>query len=150
MTLHCLCAGPIFRAPVRRVSKAGKDFVTAILRVKGDETNSQFVRIVAFSEGVQTELMRLRDGDAISVQGPLKAEIYTGNDNISKLSLSIVADNILPLRQPPKERKTNEADAAESAFKKSEPAPATRHERQRRSGGTWRDEGDGPDDPFPF
>jgi hypothetical protein len=47
--------------------------------------------------------MRLTDGDAISVQGAFKAELYD-KDGVTKLSLSIVADNLLALRKPPKTR----------------------------------------------
>ena len=64
----------------------------------------QFVRFVCFSESSQEELMRLVDGDAVSVQGPLKVETYE-KDGATKLSLSIIADRVLALRQPPKERK---------------------------------------------
>jgi single-stranded DNA-binding protein len=52
--------------------------------------------------------MRLGDGDAVSVQGPLKVETYE-KDGATKLSLSVVADHVMALRQPPKERKAAEA-----------------------------------------
>jgi hypothetical protein len=47
--------------------------------------------------------MRLADGDAISVQGAFKAELYD-KDSERRLSLSIVADNALrlPARTPRK------------------------------------------------
>jgi hypothetical protein len=48
--------------------------------------------------------MRLTDGDAISVQGAFKAELYEKGGE-KRLSLAIVADNVLALRQPAKPRK---------------------------------------------
>jgi single-stranded DNA-binding protein len=45
---------------------------------------------------VQAELMRLADGDAISVQGAFKAELYD-KDGEKRLSLSIVAERVLGL-----------------------------------------------------
>jgi hypothetical protein len=45
--------------------------------------------------------MRLGDGDALSVQGAFRAETYE-KDSVAKLSLSIVADRVLALRQPGK------------------------------------------------
>jgi single-stranded DNA-binding protein len=106
MTAHVLASGALFRAPEQRTSKAGKPFVTATIRVKdGDE--SQWWKVLAFSESVQAELMRLADGDAISVQGAFKAELYD-KDSERRLSLSIVADNVLALRQPSKTRKAGE------------------------------------------
>jgi single-stranded DNA-binding protein len=46
---------------------------------------------------VQAELMRLADGDAISVQGAFKIETYE-KDGVTRVSLSIVADHVFALR----------------------------------------------------
>jgi single-stranded DNA-binding protein len=46
----------------------------------------------------------LTDGDPISVQGAFKAELYD-KDGERRLSLSIVADNVLALRQTSRPRK---------------------------------------------
>jgi single-stranded DNA-binding protein len=102
MTAHVLITGTLFRPPELRTSKAGKPFVTATLKAKDDD-ESQWWKVLAFSESVQAELMRLDDGDAISVQGAFKADIYD-KDGEKRLSLSIIADNVLALRQPAKPR----------------------------------------------
>jgi single-stranded DNA-binding protein len=75
MTAHVLISGTLFREPEQRTSKAGKPFTTATLKAKDGET-AQWWKVLAFSESVQAELMRLTDGDALSVQGGLKAETY--------------------------------------------------------------------------
>jgi single-stranded DNA-binding protein len=111
MTAFALFSGSLFRAPEQRTSKAGRPFVTATIRVK-DGDALQWVRVTAFSESAQAELMRVGDGDALSVQGSFKAELYQPDGGETKLSLSIVADQVLVLRQPPKERKApKERDA---------------------------------------
>jgi single-stranded DNA-binding protein len=58
----------------------------------------------------QAELLRLNDGDGVSVQGTLRAETYE-KDGSSKVGLTVMADQVLALRQPPKtrERKPSEA-----------------------------------------
>jgi single-stranded DNA-binding protein len=104
MTTFALVTGALFRAPEQRTSKAGKPFVTATIRAK-DGDASQFWRITAFSESAQAELMRLGDGDAVSIQGVFKAELYQPEGSKPKISLSIIADRVLALRQPPRERK---------------------------------------------
>jgi single-stranded DNA-binding protein len=110
MTAFAIVTGALFRAPERRVSKSGKPFVTATIRVKDGEV--QWWKIVAFSEGVQTELMRLGDGDALSVQASFKAALYRPDVGELKVSLSIIADHVLALRQPPKVRRApKERDA---------------------------------------
>jgi single-stranded DNA-binding protein len=92
MTAHALITGTLFRPP-----ESGKQFVTATLKAKnGDE--SQWWKVLAFSESIQAELLRLQDGDAISVQGAFKVELYE-KDGEKRFSLSIIADNVLALLQ---------------------------------------------------
>jgi single-stranded DNA-binding protein len=104
MSVFALVTGILFKPPEQRASKTGKPFVAATIRIKDGDT-SQWVRAVAFSESAQAELMRLADGDAVSVQGAFKAELYRPDGGEPKVSLSIIADQVLGLRQPPKERK---------------------------------------------
>jgi single-stranded DNA-binding protein len=104
MSAFAIVTGSLFRAPEQRTSKAGKPFVTATIRAKDGETTLWW-KVVAFSDSTQAELMRLVDGDGVSVQGSFKAEMYTPEGGEPKLSLSIIADRALALRQPPKERK---------------------------------------------
>ncbi len=102
MSAHALVSGTLFRTPEQRKSKAGKPYVTATLKVK-DSDGFTFWRLTAFSESVSAELNRLSEGDALSAQGALKAGLYTPPDGEARISLSIVADQILALRPPPRE-----------------------------------------------
>jgi single-stranded DNA-binding protein len=106
MMAHVLVTGALFKAPEQRTSKAGKPFVTATIKAK-DGDSAQWWRVIAFSESAQAELMRLTDGDALSVQGGLKVEIYAKDGGEPKLSLSITADHVLALRQPPRKKSTD-------------------------------------------
>ena len=68
---------------------------------------------MAFNEAVQSELARLKEGDKITAQGAFKVEAYMARDRQTKLSRTIFADNVLALRQPPRERRgINENPAA--------------------------------------
>jgi hypothetical protein len=98
---YALVSGILFKPPEQRTSKAGRPFAVATLRVKDGEA-LQWWRVAAFSEPAQAELMRLGDGDACSAQGAFKAELYQPEGGEPKVSLSIVADQVLALRQPPK------------------------------------------------
>ena len=102
MSSYALVTGTLFLAPEQRISKNGKPFVTATLKSKDGEA-VQWWKVVAFSESALSELLRLGDGDAVACQGPLKVETYEKGGE-TKLSLSLVADHVLPLRQPPKPR----------------------------------------------
>jgi single-stranded DNA-binding protein len=98
MSAHVLIVGALFREPEQRTSKAGKPFVVATLKAK-DGADAQWWRLVVFSETTGAELMRLSDGDAVSVQGALRVETYE-RDGATKVSLSVVVDHVLALRQP--------------------------------------------------
>jgi single-stranded DNA-binding protein len=116
MAAHVLIQGTLFRAPEERTGKvSGKNFVVATLKVR-DGDDAQFWRVLAFSGTAQTELLRLEDGDALAVQGGLRAEAYE-KDGELRVGLTVLADAILPLRQPKKPREpsmTNRAWGAAS------------------------------------
>lgn len=113
--IAALISGSLFRAPEQRTAKSGKPFVTASIKIRDADAASAFVRVMAFSESAQAELARLQDGEAVAVQGPLKVETYAAADGTTKISLSIVADHILPLRSPPKKRATMAKPSPSSA-----------------------------------
>ena len=98
------------------MSKAGNSFVTATLKAKDGDTTIWW-KIIAFAESAQVELMRLAADNAISAQGQLRVETYQSESGETKMSLSVIANSILALRQPAKkEKQPQEA-------KDSKPAP---------------------------
>jgi hypothetical protein len=99
-----------------------------------DGNNFQFVRFVAFSESVQGELLRLTDGDALSIQGALKAELYRHDGGEPKVSLSIIADHILPLRQPSK-RGPKSPEARDTRTRQEHCAPGDQFDDEIPFGG---------------
>jgi hypothetical protein len=110
MSAFAIVTGALYRAPEQRTSKAGKPFVTATIRAKDGETTLWW-KVVAFSDSAQAELMRLVDGDAVSIQGAFRAELYHPEGSEPKVSLSLVADNVLPLRKPAASRSAKERKA---------------------------------------
>jgi len=123
MSAHCLVTGSLYRAPEQRTSKAGRPFVTATLKAKDGDATAWW-KIVCFSESAQAELMRLGDGGAVSVQGVLRVETYE-RDGVTKVSLTCIADHVLALRQPPRQREK----------KVAEPKPADTRTRAERCAG---------------
>jgi single-stranded DNA-binding protein len=101
MTVAVLVSGALFKNPELRTSSKGKTYATASIRTaSADNSAADFWNLLIFSETVQTELMRLTEGEKLAVQGSLKLEIYNG-----KISRTVFVDAILPLRAPPRERK---------------------------------------------
>ena len=110
MSAFALVSGALFRAPELKSSKAGKSYVLATVNVTSDN-NVDFWTIMGFSETVQTELLRLGEGDKLSAQGSFKVEPYTARDGQTRINRTLFADHILALRQPPRERKLRAAPA---------------------------------------
>jgi single-stranded DNA-binding protein len=102
MTARVFVRGTLSRAPESGALKNGAPFVTANLKAKDGE-RTQFWHVVAFCETVQAELMHLSDGDAVAVQGSLKAELFD-KDGETEL-FGIIAEHALGLRQPGKKRR---------------------------------------------
>ena len=141
MTAHVLITGAIFRAPESRISKSGKPFWTATIKAKGDDALTWW-KIIVFSESAGAELLRLSDGDAVSAQGALRVETYD-KDGMTKVSLTCIADAVLPLRAAPKERKAKAGAASRDRPEK----PAADRDRLDR----YSDDGtDGFHDDMPF
>jgi single-stranded DNA-binding protein len=107
MTVFALVTGVLFKpAEQKTSSKTGRVFVSATLKVGGETGDAEFWSITAFSQSVQTELLRLNAGDALAAQGKARIELWQPRDGGEmKISRSIFADAILPLRAPPRERR---------------------------------------------
>ncbi len=107
MSAFVLFTGVMYRHAEQRTSKNGKAFVTATIRCKSEAAASEWWKILTFSESAGTELLRLGDGDSVSVQGSLKLELFE-KDGAQLISRTVFADSVLALRAPPRERKRPE------------------------------------------
>src|SRR5258705_7049123 len=99
MSVAVLISGSLFKVPEQKTSQAGRRFVSATLKV-GGESGSDFWSVLAFGDTAGAELMLLGLNERVAVQGSLKLELYNG-----KISRSVFVDHVMPLRQPPKEKK---------------------------------------------
>lgn len=99
--VFALVTGAPSREPEQRTAKSGQPFVTATLRVR-DGNCSSFWRLFACDDGIRAEMLRLREGDALSVQGPMSASLWTPENGESRVNLSVIVDNVLAARQPKK------------------------------------------------
>jgi single-stranded DNA-binding protein len=93
----------------------------ATIKAKGDDALAWW-KVIVFSDSAGAELMRLGDGDALSVQGALRVETYE-RDGITKISLTCIADAVLPLRAAPKTREKKDRPQSDIALRSEKPAP---------------------------
>jgi single-stranded DNA-binding protein len=94
-----LVSGTLFRVPEQKTSQTGKAYVVAKVRTSAGE----WWRVTTFSESAQAELLRLGDGDAVSAQGRLDVTTYQ-KDGETRIGFALIADIVLALRQPPKQK----------------------------------------------
>jgi hypothetical protein len=115
MTVAVLISGSLFKNPEIKISRSGKTYASASIRTaSADGTTADFWNLLVFSETVQAELMRLGEGEKLSVQGSLRLEIFNG-----KISRSVFVDAILPLRAASREKKAKAAKSAPTASQES-------------------------------
>jgi single-stranded DNA-binding protein len=115
--MFVLITGQLWRDPATRVSKTGAQYVTALLRA-GTATEAQWANIVCFDAAAQSELLRLRVGDSVCVQGPAKLGVFQDKAGEHRVSLSVTANHVLALRQPakPKQAEGRQAPPLMPAF----------------------------------
>lgn len=98
MTALALVSGTLHRAPEFRTAKSGASFAKLSLREQ-DGTRTRWWSIMCFSETAFAELEGMSSGDAISARGRLEAEIYSPAGGEPRVSLSLIADAVLPLKK---------------------------------------------------
>jgi single-stranded DNA-binding protein len=79
------------------VSEVAWPAVSSRMRAKDGDVTTWW-NVVAFSEAAQSELLRLDEGDTVSVQGAFRGDIYHPEGSEPRLNLNIVADVVTPLR----------------------------------------------------
>jgi hypothetical protein len=110
MSVAVLISGCVFRAPEERMSKVGRRFVSTTIKVSGESGNGEFWACLAFGTTACDELMRLGLNEKLAAQGTLKIETFEKNGE-TRISRTIFCDHVLPLRQPPREKKPRAAKA---------------------------------------
>ncbi len=103
MAAHALIVGKVYREAETRNGKNGPYSLATVY--VDDAGDLKFWSILAFDATARAELGRLVNGEALAIQGAMSAKRYEKN-GAPKIGLSIIADHVLALRQPPRERKS--------------------------------------------
>ena len=112
MTGRVLITGKLFARPEKRTLRNGAHCVMAIVKSR-DGTHTRLWHIAAFNRAAQVTLLQLSDGDAVAVQGFLKAELYDSSGE-TRVSCGIIAERALGLRQRCEKRAGEDRSAAEA------------------------------------
>jgi hypothetical protein len=102
MSAVVLASGVLHKKPERKTSKSGNAFVAATLRVREADARYQYWSLRSFDTASQDELLRLDEGDSVSVQGLLRAEIYKPEGGEPRLSMTVIVDQALAAKPKPR------------------------------------------------
>jgi single-stranded DNA-binding protein len=101
VSILALVTGSLFRDPERREGKNGPFLCATLKHLDGG--HAEFVRVLAFDDEARGELGALAKGDALSVTGRLETELFEKEGHPPRVSLTIFADRILPLKKSPRD-----------------------------------------------
>jgi len=124
MSVQVLVTGSIFREPQERNSASGRSYVTTTVKAAGaDNESSDFWSVLAFGDTAKSELMRLRVGEKVSLQGKPRLEIFE-KDGKARISRTVFADGVLALRAPPREKKSRAPEAERPPLERGNVQPS--------------------------
>jgi hypothetical protein len=124
MTAFVLITGTLFRPAEQKISQAGKKYVAATVKAAStDASNSEFWSVLAFSDTAQAELLRLSAGEKLALQGSLKLTTFETSGE-TRISRTVFADAILPLRAAPREKKPKPPATARAPLERVNIVPA--------------------------
>ncbi len=148
MSIHVLLTGILHKDPVERIAQNGSPYVTCNIRVEqGGET--VWANVICFDEPTQAELLRIKAGDALSVQGKAAPKVYMKDDE-PKPSLQVTASHVLPLQ--PRHESKYEAKSESRPYPKPTRTKASSKSPARNTAHTEEDTAaaEGFDDPLDF
>lgn len=93
--IDALIAGKIFQNPIKRDGKNGNHFATTLVRVPVKDGDSMIVSVIAFDEAVMDGLLRLNEGDSISLSGELQPKVFIDKQGEPRPSCDFVAHGLL-------------------------------------------------------
>lgn len=102
MSAVVLASGVLHKRPELKQAKSGNKFVAATLRVREADARYSYWRLTSFDQAAQAELLRLDEGDTVSVQGLLHAKIYKPTTGEPRLSMNVIVDQALAARPKPR------------------------------------------------
>ncbi len=119
MSATALISGKLWREPEAKVSRAGKRYGSATVRV-GDGDDATWWKILAFSESAAEELLQLHDGDGVAASGSFQVEPFERGGEL-RVSFTLFADRLISAKRQKRERdKEQRAEHRQGAIDSAE------------------------------
>lgn len=145
MGIQVVVTGVLHKDPVARTSQNGNPYATCNVRVEQDG-QTHWANVICFNEEALEELLRLRNGDLLSVHGKAIPKVYMKDDE-ARPTLHVTASAVHSL-QPPRDPAFMARQEAQPPRAPARPRRAARPKPAAPVGERLADEGF--DDPLDF
>jgi single-strand DNA-binding protein len=108
--INALVVGALIADPTARTSAAGKSFATVQVRVPTAD-DAVLVGVTAWGD-LAEKLLALRKGDAISVAGEMRPNVWIDKQGVERRSWNLAATGILTTYETRKRRAAHEVAEA--------------------------------------
>ena len=99
MTARAIVSGVIHKAPEAKTAKAGSTYAALTLREKTGQA-TRWWKVFVFSDALREEVLRLSDGEPLSVAGEFSVDVWSPEGREPRVNLSLIADGLLSARRP--------------------------------------------------
>ena len=99
MTARAIVSGALHKAPEAKTAKSGSTYAALTLREKTGQA-TRWWKVFVFSDALREEVLRLSDGDPLSVAGEFSADVWAPEGREPRVNLSLTADGVLSARRP--------------------------------------------------
>ena len=93
--IDALIAGRLMGEASRRVDKTGRSFIVARVLARNKTDEEFIVNVIAFDGGPCAALLELRDGEALSLSGPITPKVWTDKQGNHRPSLDLIATQVM-------------------------------------------------------
>ena len=128
--LSVLIEGTLTTAPVQRTSSKGSPFTTAQMRASGDDGETVWCSVIAFSASAAESLAALASGDTVAIAGAASLSQWE-KDGQHRVGLKVTATRVLTVYDAGMRRKA--AGQAQAQGQDRGAPPATRPAAAGRS-----------------
>jgi Single-strand binding protein family len=90
-----LVTGKLHGKPVERTGQNGRPYVIAKVLAPNGEGEAHIVNVITFIDAVGDSLLKLDDGDVLSLTGSLVPKVWTDREGVARASLDMVAQKLL-------------------------------------------------------
>jgi Single-strand binding protein family len=93
--IDALVTGKLLGSPVERSGQNGRPYVIAKVLAPNAEGEAHLVNVITFVDAIGDDLLKMGDGDVLTLSGSLAPKVWTDKDGVARAALDMVARKML-------------------------------------------------------